>query len=140
LQTALAVAEKLIELGAIPITFSDTSGFIYEPQGFDAAKLKTIQRIKQDRGARVGRYIIASTSAKFNEPSPICSIPCDLIFPCSNIHKLSEGDVSLLSANGCQGIVEGVMHSISNEAISATKKKGLIYSTIVRLSYHCSQA
>ena len=58
-QVALAVAEKLIELGAIPITFSDTSGHILEPQGFDMAKLKTMQRIKQDRGARV------STSSLF---------------------------------------------------------------------------
>jgi glutamate dehydrogenase (NADP+) len=64
--TALALAEKLVELGAIPLTFSDTSGFIYEPTGFDAAKVKTVQKIKAERGARVGRYIIASTAAKFN--------------------------------------------------------------------------
>jgi len=53
MQVALAVAEKLVELGAIPITFSDSSGHIYEPQGFDSARLKYIQRLKQDRGARV---------------------------------------------------------------------------------------
>ena len=73
--TAVAVAEKLIELGAIPITFTDQSGFIYEPSGnlylivlgdfqlrdftcdvgFDFAKLKTITKIKTERGARVGR-------------------------------------------------------------------------------------
>jgi glutamate dehydrogenase (NADP+) len=64
--TALALAEKLTELGAVPLTFSDTSGFIYEPTGFDAAKVKTVQKIKAERGARVGRYIIASTAAKFN--------------------------------------------------------------------------
>eukprot|EP01035_Chromulina_nebulosa_P035115 gene35115-47187_t len=67
------------------------------------AKLKTMQRIKQDRGARVGRYILASTSAKFNDPESICSIPCDLIFPCSNLSVLNENDISLLAANGCQG-------------------------------------
>ena len=42
LQSALALAEKLTELGAIPLTFSDTSGFIYEPTGFDSAKVKTV--------------------------------------------------------------------------------------------------
>ncbi len=46
---ALAVAEKLIELGAIPLTFSDSSGHIYEPGGFDLAKVKTVQKIKSDR-------------------------------------------------------------------------------------------
>lgn len=54
-QAALSLAEKLIELGAIPLTFTDHSGTIYEPNGFDMAKLRSIQRIKQDRGARVGK-------------------------------------------------------------------------------------
>jgi hypothetical protein len=40
---AMAVAEKLLELGAIPLTFSDSSGFVYEPNGFDAAKVKTVR-------------------------------------------------------------------------------------------------
>ena len=39
---ALAVAEKLVELGAIPLTLSDASGVVYEPDGFDAAKVKTV--------------------------------------------------------------------------------------------------
>lgn len=94
---ALHVAEKLLEFEAVPITLSDTSGHIYEPDGIDAAKvgllcsvvigsvvtttdvhvpttypptphpetqLKTILKIKSERGARIGRYIIASTTAK----------------------------------------------------------------------------
>lgn len=125
--TALSVAEKLIELGAIPVTFSDTSGNIFEPQGFDSAKLKTMQRIKQDRGARVGRYILASTSAKFNDPENVFSIPCDLVFPCSNLSPLTDSDVSLLSANGCQGVVEGVFSSMTNGAVTAAKKKGMMH-------------
>jgi glutamate dehydrogenase (NADP+) len=39
-----AIAEKLVELGAIPLTFSDSSGFVYEPNGFDAAKVKTVRK------------------------------------------------------------------------------------------------
>ena len=91
--TALALAEKLVELGAIPVTFSDSSGFIYEPTGFDAAKVKTVQKIKAERGARVGRYIIASTAAKFNEPASMWTIPCDLVFTCSTdqVHNHMTG-------------------------------------------------
>ena len=104
---ALAVAEKLIEVGAIPITFSDSTGYIYEPGGFDIAKLRTVQKIKSERGARVGRYIIASTTAKFQETKQhsIYDIDCDLIFPCSNDAALSDADVTTLSGRGCQGIV-----------------------------------
>ena len=41
-----------------------------------------MQKIKAERGARVGRYIMASTAAKFNEPASIYDIPCDLVFSC----------------------------------------------------------
>jgi len=124
---ALAVAEKLLELGAIPITFSDTSGNIYEPSGFDSAKFRTIQRIKHERGAKVGRYILASTSARFNDPSNTYAIPCDLVFPCSPQEQISENDMSILSANGCQGVIEGVQRALSNAALVVLKKKGMLH-------------
>ena len=121
---SLAVAEKLLELGAIPLTVSDTTGHIYEPMGFDAAKLKVIQKIKSDRGAKVGRYIIASTSAKFNEPANIYDIKCDMVFACSNIKSLDANDVSRLAASGCTSIIEGVHQAMGLDAIAAAKKKG----------------
>lgn len=125
--TSLAVAEKLLSFGAIPITFSDASGHIFEPQGFDEAKLRTIIRIKQDRGARVGRYIIASTTAQFNEPADVMSIPCDLVFACSYITEINPSEVVQLSENGCLGIIEGVHRSLSNDGIKTLKKKGMMH-------------
>lgn len=124
---ALAVAEKLLDLGAIPISFTDDSGSIFEERGFDMGKLKTIQKIKQDRGARIGRYIIASTSAKFNDPPSVCDIPCDLIFPCQNSMPLTSADVTALAAGGCMGIIEGVNNAMLNEGISTAKKRGLMH-------------
>lgn len=123
---SLAVAEKLLQLGAIPLTFTDSTGHIYEPGGFDSAKLKTVHKIKSDRGARVGRYILASTSAKFNDPENIHEIACDIIFSCSTATTLSESDVSMLASKGCTAIIEGVQHSMSNEAINVAKKKGMM--------------
>ena len=125
--TALAVAEKLLEYGAVPITFTDSSGHIYEPAGFDAAKLRTIQRIKEERGARVGRYIIASTSAKFNEFGSVYEIPCDLAFVCSSIMQASAANVQTLADNGCKAIIEGVHQAMSNGAIVSAKKRGLFH-------------
>lgn len=118
------MAEKLIQEGAIPITFSDSSGNIYEPSGFDEGKLRTMQRIKQDRGARVGRYILASTSARFNDPENVFAIPCDLAFPCASFDRVSEHDVALLAANGCQGIIEGTQQAMSDAALVVARKKG----------------
>jgi glutamate dehydrogenase (NADP+) len=123
-QTALSVAEKLIELGAVPITFSDNSGHVHEPQGFDLAKIKTMQRIKQERGATVGRYIMASTSARFNDPEHVFALPCDFVFACSPNLKVDEADINQLVANGCKGVIEGAHQVMTPAAIVSSKKKG----------------
>jgi glutamate dehydrogenase (NADP+) len=112
----------LLQLGAIPLTFSDSSGFVYEQGGFDDAKLKTVEKIKSERGTRIGRYIIASTSAKFNEPASIFDVPCDLIFPCSNNMPIDELAITKLASNGCQGIIEGVHRALQPTGLAAAKK------------------
>ena len=123
---SMAVAQKILDLGGIPITFSDSSGHIYEPGGIDKAKLKTIAKIKRERGARVGRYIIASTTAKFSEPANIFEIPCDYVFNCSRVNLMDEGDVALLAKNGCKFIVEGALRSTTPAGQAAAKKKGIL--------------
>ena len=65
----------------MPVTFSDTSGHVYEPEGIALPKLRQISTIKAERGARIGRYIIASTTAKFEAPGAIWDVPCDVAFP-----------------------------------------------------------
>lgn len=126
-QTALAVAEKLLELGAIPISFSDPSGHVHEPQGFDLPKIKTMQRIKQERGATVGRYIMASTSARFNDPEHVFSIPCDFVFACAPHDKIDEQDINQLASNGCKGVIEGCHQAMTPSAIVTNRKKGLLH-------------
>ena len=58
-----------VALGAVPLTLSDSSGHVYEPEGLPAAKLARIATIKAERGARVGRYIVASTTAASDDRS-----------------------------------------------------------------------
>ena len=91
-KVALAVADRLVALGAIPLTFSDQSGHIYEPEGIADSKLRQISTIKAERGARIGRYIIASTTAKYNDPESIYDIPCDVVFPTSSAHEIDEAN------------------------------------------------
>jgi len=126
-KVARSVAEKLLEFGAIPLTFSDSSGFVYEPDGIDEGKLRTISKIKSERGARVGRYIIASTSAQFNEPPDLFDIPCDLCFPCAGIHDIDESAANKLADNGCTAIIEGGYATVSQDAAKIIKKRGLMY-------------
>jgi glutamate dehydrogenase (NADP+) len=126
-KVARAVAEKLIEYGAIPITFSDASGHVYEQAGFNDAKLKIINQIKNERGALLGRYIISSTTAEFNTPEHLLDIPCDLCFPCGAMNDIDDRAVNTLADNGCQGIIEGGHNCVTPGGRKVLKKRGLLY-------------
>ena len=126
-KVARALAEKLLSYGAIPLTFSDASGHVYEPDGITPAALKTISKIKDERGALLGRYIISSTTAEFNNPADILDIPCDLCFPCGAMNEIDDKAVHKLADNGCQAVVEGGNAAVTSGARKALKKRGLLY-------------
>lgn len=133
--TALSLAEQLLQLGAIPITFSDASGFVYEPDGFGTGALRTIKNIKSDRGALLGRYIIHSTTAEFHQQqqqqqpnlSVLDEIPCDLCFPCDPNLPLSSQAIAALADAGCRAIVEGGVSAVDPSALTTLKQRGVLY-------------
>ena len=125
-KAALSLADKLVELGAIPISFSDPSGFVYEPEGFGTGSLRTINNIKSDRGALLGRYIIHSTTAQFNQPASIFDIPCDVWFPCDPEMTLSTGAIASLADAGCRAIIESAS-AVDPAAFSTLKQRGMLY-------------
>jgi len=126
-KVARSVARKLLEFGAIPLTFSDSSGHVYEPDGIDSGKLNTLSKIKDERGALLGRYIIASTTAQFNDPSSILDIPCDLCFPCAAMNDITEEGANKLADNGCTAVIEGGYSTVTPGARKILKKRGLLY-------------
>lgn len=126
-KVARSVAEKLLEFGAIPLSFSDASGHVYEPDGITEGKLRTIDKIKDERGALLGRYIISSTTAQFNNPEDILNIPCDLCFPCGAMNVIDEEAAAKLADNGCQGIIEGGHSAVTPGARKCLKKRGMMY-------------
>jgi glutamate dehydrogenase (NADP+) len=126
-KVARCTAEKLLQFGAIPITFSDESGHVYEPDGISEGSLRTINKIKDERGALLGRYIISSTTAQFNHPQNILDIPCDLCFPCRGMREIDDNAVNKLADNGCQAVIEGGHSAVTPEARKALKKRGMMY-------------
>ncbi|CAM9143066.1 unnamed protein product [Sphacelaria rigidula] len=126
-KVALYAAEKLLELDAIPVTFSDSSGHVFEPKGFDAEKFKKVVKIKEERGARVGRYIVASPTAKYNEPASVFDAPCDVAFLCATSEELKPEDVEKLVAAGCKTVVDGAYRPVSTAAAKALKKAGVFH-------------
>ena len=126
-KVARCLAEKLQQLGAIPLSFSDASGHVYEPSGITEGNLRTINKIKDERGALLGRYIISSTTAQFNHPENIFDIPCDLCFPCGKMKQVDEAAVTKLADNNCQAVIEGGHSAVTPEARKVLKKRGLMY-------------
>ena len=126
-KVARCLAEKLLQFGAIPITFSDESGHVYEPDGITEGSLRTINKIKEERGALLGRYIISSTTAQFNHPESMLDIPCDICFPCGAMREIDDTAVNKLADNGCQAVMEGGPSSVTPEARKTLKKRGMMY-------------
>lgn len=126
-RTARSVAKKLLEYGAVPVTLSDTSGHVYEPDGIPEAKLAMIGKIKEERGAPLGRYIISSTTARFNQPEDLFEIPCDICIPCGTMKELGEAQVQALADNGCKFVIEGGQSCVTVAARKVLKKRGILY-------------
>lgn len=126
-KTARTLAQKLESMGAVVLTFSDPSGHVYEPDGFSAGKLRTIDKIKSERGALLGRYVISSTTAQFNDPPDIYDIPCDICFPCGAMKGIDEHIVAKLADNGCQAVIDGVNAAVTKKAWDALKEYDIMH-------------
>jgi len=126
-RTARSVAKKCLDYGAIPITMSDQSGHIYEPDGFPDGKLATLNKILDERGALLGRYVISSTTAEFNHPKNLFDIPCDICIPCGPMKELDKDQVNALADQGCKFVIEGGQSCVTPTARQILRKRGLIY-------------
>lgn len=126
-KVARSVAEKLLEYEALPISFSDASGHVYEPDGVTSNQLATINAIKQERGALLGRYIISSTTAEFNKTESIFDIPCDVCIPCGAMKEIDDDVANKLADNGCKVVVEGGQGIVTPSARKILKKRGVSY-------------
>lgn len=104
---AIYAIEKLIQMGAKPLTASDSGGFIYDPDGIDAEKLEYIKDIKEVRRARISEYLDKFVDAEYHEGKRPWGVPCDLAFPCATQNEISLEDAKVLTGNGVKAIAEG---------------------------------
>jgi len=128
---ALHTASKLLDLGAVPVAFSDTSGFIVQDQGFDREHLAALMQIKSEPGARVGAYCMHSTSARFiptDGNQSIWDIPCHYALPCAVQNDIDENAVKTLARNGCKGIFEGANMGVRHTALKTIKQNKLAFA------------
>ena len=118
--------EKLIELGAKPVTLSDSSGFIHDPDGITQEKIEYVKKLKSVRSARISEY-----AKKFNveyvEGKRPWSIKCDIALPCATENELNLDDAKQLTNNGCYVVAEGANMPSTTNAVHHFINQKILY-------------
>ncbi len=120
--------EKLIELGAKPVTVSDSGGFIHDKDGIDTEKLEFIKTLKNQKRGRISEYADQFKTAKFYSDKTPWSIKVDLAYPCATQNELDVDDTETLIENGCIGIFEGANMPTTLNAYHIIKSKKILFS------------
>jgi len=120
---ALHTIEKLLDIGAIPVSCSDSRGTIYDPRGVD---LDLLKEIKLNKRTSLKEYIDLHTEAKYipvegypENGHAVWEIPCYAAFPCATQNELNEHDAQNLISNGCVSVSEGANMPSTPEAVAA---------------------
>ena len=129
---AMFTIEKLYQLGAIPVTCSDSRGAIYHKQGIDLDLLKDI-KLKQR--ASLEEYLKKHADAKYvpakeyeKDSHFVWSIPTFAAFPCATQNELTENDAQNLVQNQCTAVVEGANMPSTPEAIALFHKEKILFA------------
>ncbi|CTQ41276.1 glutamate dehydrogenase (NADP+) [Babesia microti strain RI] len=116
-------ADKVIDFGGIPITFSDSSGYIYEPNGFTKEMVTVLMELKNIQRARVSEFLKYSNTAKFfpNKKAWDVDTNVNVALPCACENELDKADAEMLVKKGCIIVGEGANMPTTPEAISVFK-------------------
>ena len=121
-------AEKCIQLGGRVLTLSDSSGYIFDPEGIDQEKLAFIMNLKNVKRGRIHEYIEHYPKATFHQGKKPWEVPCDVTLPCATQNELDGKDALLLVNNGCRCVGEGANMPCTPEAITLFTKNKLLFA------------
>ncbi len=119
--------EKLISLGAKVVTLSDSDGYIYDPEGIDATKLRHIMDLKNLYRGRIREYA-EEYGCKYVAGARPWNEKCDIAMPSATQNELNGDDAKALLANGCFAVSEGANMPSTPEAIDAFLEAKILYA------------
>ena len=122
---AIYATQKAQQLGAKVVTVSDSTGWIYDPEGIDVELLKEVKEVKR---ARLTEYAAARKSAEYHEGRGVWSVKCDVALPCATQNELLIDDAKQLAANGCLAVCEGANMPTTMDATEYLQKNGVIFA------------
>ncbi len=122
---AIYAVQKAQQLGAKVVTVSDSTGWVYDPEGIDVALLKEVKEVKR---ARLTEYAAARPSAEYHEGRGVWTIKCDVALPCATQNELHLDDAKALVANGCIAVAEGANMPTTLEATEYLQANKVLFA------------
>ena len=122
---AIYATQKAHQLGAKVVTVSDSSGWVYDPEGIDVALLKEVKEVKR---ARLTEYAAARPSAEYHEGRGVWSVKCDIALPCATQNELFLEDAKALVANGCIAVAEGANMPTTLDATEYLQQNKVLFA------------
>ena len=116
--------QKAQQLGAKVVTCSDSTGWVYDPDGIDVAALKEIKEVKR---ARLTEYKNYRPNSEYHEGKGVWTVKCDLALPCATQNELQLEDAKTLVANGVTMVCEGANMPTTLEATKYLQENGVIF-------------
>ena len=120
---AIYAIEKALQLGAKPVTCSDSTGWVYDPNGIDVKALKKIKEVERKRLTEYKKY---RPNSEYHEGRGVWSVKCDVALPCATQNELNLDDAKMLKENGCFAVAEGANMPVTAEATEYLQKNGIL--------------
>ena len=122
---AIYACQKAQQLGGKVVTMSDSTGWIYDPEGIDLAAIKEIKEVKR---ARLTEYKNYRPNSEYHEGKGVWSVKCDIALPCATQNELLIDDAKALVANGVFAVAEGANMPTSIEATEYLQANGVLFA------------
>ena len=119
---AIYAIQKAQQMGAKVVTCSDSTGWIYDPEGIDVALLQEVKEVKR---ARLTEYAAARPSAEYHEGRGVWTVKCDIALPCATQNELLIDDAKALVANGVKAVCEGANMPTTIDATKYLQENGV---------------
>ena len=121
---ATYAVEKAQQMGAKVVTISDSTGWVYDPDGIDVAALKEIKEVNR---ARLTEYKNYRPNSEYHEGKGVWTVKVDIALPCATQNELTLEDAKILVANGVIAVCEGANMPTTLEATQYLQENGVYF-------------
>ncbi|MEE8334970.1 MAG: NADP-specific glutamate dehydrogenase [Candidatus Neomarinimicrobiota bacterium] len=119
-------AEKVLELGGKVVTMSDSSGTVYDKNGFNREKLDFIMNLKNKKRGRIKEYADKYKVEYFEGKRP-WDLKCDIALPCATQNEINKAAAETLVKNGCMAVAEGANMPSEAAAVDVFQENKIMF-------------